>query len=442
MCLSIKLIIFGVHKVVAPPCNIVFIPLMNINPKSCIVIGASHAAAQFVVSLRQGGWEGSITLFGDEAPLPYHHPPLSKEFLSGAKAIDDILIRPEAAYEAAGVSLRLATRIASIDRQAKQIVTEAGEVAGYDKLVLCTGARVRKLPVKGADLPGVFYLRDSADVLSIKASIKDGARAVIIGGGYIGLETAASLRKQNMDVTVLEAMPRILQRVTAPALSAFYKRVHTEEGVKILEGVQASAIHKGEGGAKGNLLVETAQGKQLAAEMVIIGIGVIPNTELAAEAGLETGNGIVVDEFCTTSDPDIYAAGDVTWHHNPIYDRHIRLESVPNATEQAKTVAAALNGAPKPYNSLPWFWSDQYDLKLQIAGLSEAYDDIIIRGDIETSRSFAAYYFAGERLLAVDAVNAPRDFMMAKMTITKGQTLDKAALASDSDDLKSMMRPL
>jgi len=402
--------------------------------KTCIVVGGSHASAQFVISLRQDGWEGNIVLIGDEPDLPYHRPPLSKDLLSGEKALDDILIRPASAYEKADVELRLGQRVVAIDRTHKTVTTDHDDTLHYDKLILATGARVRKLPVPGAGLEGVFYLRDTRDVLAIKDQVTDGKSAVIIGGGYIGLETAASLRKQGMNVTVLEAMPRILQRVTARELSTFYKRVHEEEGVRVLEGVVATEIHKTDTG----LIVHTAEDQEFAADMIVIGIGVIPNTELADHAGLDVGNGIEVDEFACTSDPDIYAIGDVTWHLNPIYNRHIRLESVPNATEQAKTAALSINGKPKAYNSLPWFWSDQFDLKLQIAGLSENYDNLVIRGDIETSRSFAAFYFKGDKLLAVDAVNRPREFMLTRMVLTKGQTLNKSMLADDSvTDLKA-----
>lgn len=401
--------------------------------QTCIVIGGSHAAAQFVVSLRQGGWDGEIILIGDEVDLPYHRPPLSKDFLSGTKELDEILIRPAAAYENANITLKLGVRVTSIDRDAKSVTTDGDEILSYDKLVLATGARVRKLPIQGADDPRVMYLRDTNDVRAIKASMAEGKSAVIIGGGYIGLETAASMRKHGIEVCVLEAMDRILQRVTAPVMSDFYRRVHTEEGVLIDENEMASAIETSED----KLIVQTKKGNSYPADIVVIGIGVIPNTELAAEAGLDVANGIVVNEFCQTSDADIYAIGDVTWHHNPIYDTHLRLESVPNATEQAKTAALHINGKEKPYNSLPWFWSDQFDLKLQIAGLSQGYDDIVIRGDHEGSRSFAAFYFKGDKLLAVDAVNAPREFMMAKMTLTKGQTLDKKIIADPAAELKS-----
>ena len=400
---------------------------------SVVIIGASHAAAQLCVSLRQGGWEGSITVIGDEQELPYHRPPLSKDFLSGKKAIEDILIRPVETYETADIEMRLGQRVGSIDRNKRTILTDKGDELTYDKLVLATGARIRHLPVKGEDLDGVYYLRDTTDVLAIKAKAQTAKTAVIIGGGYIGLETAASLRKQGLQVNVLEAMPRILQRVTAEALSTFYKRIHTEEGVTILENVMASEIQKSDTGLK----VITSCDQNLNADMVIIGIGVIPNIELAQNSGLKIGNGIEVNEYCQTSDPNIYAAGDVTWHYNPIYDTHVRLESVPNATEQAKTVAAHINGTPKPYNSLPWFWSDQFDLKLQIAGLSTGYDDVVIRGDIENSRSFAAYYFKGDKFIAVDAVNAPRDFMFGKMSLTKGVNLSKSLLSDETTDLKS-----
>jgi len=343
-------------------------------PKHCVIIGASHTAAQLVASLRQFGWDGGITLIGDEPHVPYHHPPLSKDYLSDAKTADELFIRPEASYGAADVTLKLGVRVTKIDRAGKTITTDTDEVIAYDKLVLATGARVRKLPIDGAQLQGVFYLRDMTDVTAIKAAIKTSTRAVIIGGGYIGLETAASLRKLGLEVNVLEAMPRILQRVTAPQLSEFYKRIHSEEGVDIFEDTIADKITKDDAG----LVVTDKAGCHYGADFVIIGIGVIPNMELAKAAGLACGNGIVVNEFCQTSDDDIYAAGDVSWHYNIKYDRHLRLESVPNAIDQAKVVAGHMCNKAKAYDSLPWFWSDQYDLKLQIAGLSEGYDDLIL----------------------------------------------------------------
>lgn len=401
----------------------------------CVIIGASHAAAQLVVSLRQLGWDSDITLIGDEMSPPYHHPPLSKDYLSGQKPADQLLIRPEEAYEQANVSLKLGMRVDGINRNSKTITTSQGDKIAFEKLVLTTGARARKLPIDGIDLPGVHYLRNMADVTAIKTSVINAKRVVIIGGGYIGLETAASLKKMGLAVTILEAMPRILQRVTAPELSDFYRRVHTEEGVVIKENVMAASICQ----TKTGLNVVDESGSTYPADFVIIGIGVLPNVDLAVEAGLEVGNGIVVNEFCQTTDPDIYAAGDVTWHYNRIYGRHMRLESVPNATEQAKIVAGHLCGGTKVYDSLPWFWSDQFDLKLQIAGLSEGYTDLIFRGDRLTGRSFAAFYFNGPKLIAVDAINSPREFAMARMLLSKGSTLVKEKVSDSTLALKDLV---
>lgn len=402
-----------------------------------LIIGASHAGAQTAVSLRQAGYEGRITLLGEETVPPYHRPPLSKDYLSGQREEADILLRPAESYAASDIELRLGVRAGAIDRSEKTVQTTDGDHIAYDQLVLATGARIRTLPIPGADLDHVHYLRDTRDVDAIRARVEPGQRAVIIGGGYIGLETAASLRQRGMEVTLLEAQPRILQRVTSEVMSDFYRRVHTEEGVEIIEDCMASSI-----AADGNTLsVITSCGQIDTAHMVVIGIGVIPNTELAEFAGLDIADGVAVNEYCQTSDRAIYAVGDVSWHYNPIYDRKVRLESVPNATEQAKVVAAHITGKPKPYDALPWFWSDQFDLKLQIAGLSDGHDDIVLRGDPDTTRQFAAYYFKGERLLAVDAVNAPRDFMMARMALSKGRTLDKTVLAGcDDSGLKEALR--
>jgi 3-phenylpropionate/trans-cinnamate dioxygenase ferredoxin reductase subunit len=403
------------------------------SSQTVLIIGASHAGAQCAISLRQSGFDGDITLIGDETEIPYHRPPLSKGFLSGSQATEELSLRPASVYENANITLKLGTRVVKINRAKKTITTDKNETLPYSRLILATGARVRKLPILGAEKARVFYLRDAVDVRKIKDTLPETKRAVIIGGGYIGLETAASLRKLGIQVTVLEAMHRILQRVTAPIMSDFYRRIHTEEEVNIVEGESANRITE----ASEQLIVNTKSGAHYEADIVIIGIGVIPNTELAKDAGLEVENGIVINEFCQTLDKNIYAIGDVTWHHNPIYDVHLRLESVPNATEQAKTAALHINGAEKPYKSLPYFWSDQFDLKLQIAGLSEGYDDIIIRGDKDKGRSFSAFYFKGTTFIAVDAVNDPRAFMFAKTVLNKGQNLDKTALANLETELRS-----
>lgn len=397
-----------------------------------VIVGASHAAGQLATSLRQGGWEGNISIVGDEATPPYHRPPLSKAYLAGEKHSDELLIRPAAFYEKSGIDLVLGCRVTGLDRANKILTLHDGGSIPYSKLALTTGARVRKLGLAGSDLDGVFYLRDLNDVDKIRAFTGAGKSAVIIGGGYIGLETAASMRKLGMQVTVLEALPRVLQRVTAPEVSAFYSRVHGEEGVHIVTEAAVAAL-EGNGAVK---RVKLADGSSLDADVVIIGVGVLPATELAEAAGLEVNNGIVVDEYARTSDPDIVAAGDCTYHYNPLYDCHLRLESVQNATDQAKTAANTLCGKLEAYHALPWFWSDQYDLKLQIAGLSQGFDRVVLRGDSASGRSFAAFYFKGERLLAVDAVNRPKEFMMTRRALTTGQRADPAMLADESVDIQ------
>jgi 3-phenylpropionate/trans-cinnamate dioxygenase ferredoxin reductase component len=398
----------------------------------CVIVGGSHAAAQLGASLRQGGWEGKISIVGDEAIPPYHRPPLSKAYLAGDKHSDELLIRPAAFYEKSNIDLVLGNQVTAIDREAKVITLHDGGSIPYTKLALTTGARVRKLALPGHELDGVFYLRDLSDVDRIRGFVGKGKSAVIIGGGYIGLETAASLRKLGMEVTVLEALPRVLQRVTAPEVSAFYTRVHGEEGVKIITEAAVESLQ----GAASVEAVSLADGTKLKADMVIIGVGVIPATELAEAAGLDVDNGIVVDEFARTSDHDIVAVGDCTNHYNPIYDRRLRLESVQNATDQAKTAANTLCGKLEPYNTLPWFWSDQYDLKLQIAGLSQGFDQVVIRGDSESGRSFAAFYFQEGRLIAVDAINRPKEFMSTRRALASGKSADAAQLGDDSTDIQ------
>ncbi|MFT5481392.1 MAG: 3-phenylpropionate/trans-cinnamate dioxygenase ferredoxin reductase subunit [Halieaceae bacterium] len=409
----------------------------SMNNKHAVIVGASHASAQLAGSLRQGGWDGNISIVGDEAIPPYHRPPLSKAYLSGEKHSDELLIRPATFYKKTDIDLVLGTRVTAIDPQKKTIALHDGGSIPYDKLALTTGARVRKLELPGHEQEGIFYLRDLNNVDQIRTFTGPGKSAVIIGGGYIGLETAASMRKLGMQVTVLEAMPRVLQRVTAPEVSAFYSRVHGEEGVKIITDAAVQAL-EGNGTVTG---VALADGTRLEADIVVIGVGVIPNTELAESAGLEVDNGIVVDEFARTSDADIVAAGDCTNHFNPLYARRLRLESVQNATDQAKTAANTLCEKLEAYNALPWFWSDQYDLKLQIAGLSQGFDSVIMRGTADSGRSFAAFYFSGDQLLAVDAVNRPKEFMSVRRALSQGQSADPEILADDSADIRQAFTP-
>ncbi len=402
------------------------------DSEHAVIVGASHAAAQLAASLRQGGWDGKISIVGEEAIAPYQRPPLSKAYLAGDKHSDELLIRPLTFYEKSGIDLVLGTRVTAIDRQSKTITLHDGGSIPYTKLALTTGARVRKLAIPGHELDGVFYLRDLNDVDRIRGYIGPGKSAVIIGGGYIGLETAASMRKLGMQVTVLEALPRVLQRVTAPEVSAFYSRVHGEEGVNI---ITEASIERLTGKASVEA-VTMADGTCFQADLVVIGVGVVPATELAEAAGLAVDNGIVVDEFACTSDPDIVAAGDCTNHYNPIYEHRLRLESVQNATDQAKTAANTLCGKLAAYRALPWFWSDQYDLKLQIAGLSQGFDRVVLRGASDSGRSFAAFYFDGDRLLAVDAVNRPKEFMMTRRALAADMRADAEKLADESIDIQ------
>ena len=405
------------------------------SDQTAIIIGGSHAASQLVASLRLEGWEGRIIVISDDSCLPYHRPPLSKTYLSGEKDAQSLLIRASVFYDKNNIKFMLGTTVDKIDRGAQTVALSNGEKLAYDKLAICTGARVRKLPIPGTGFSGVHYLRNIADAETIKADIKAGGSAAIIGGGYIGLETAALLCRIGMRVTILETMERVLERVTAPEVGAFYTRVHQEEGVEIKTGVIASEII----GSNQVEAVVCNTGERMEADLVIIGIGVVPNTELAMDAGLTVDNGILVDEYAQTSDPNIVAAGDCTNHPNPLIGRNIRLESVPNATDQAKSAAASMCGVEKPYSALPWFWSDQYDLKLQIAGLNHGFDQVIIRGDIEKSRSFVAWYLKNGQLIAADCVNRVKEFMVAKQALAGAKSIDLSKLADDTIDPKALL---
>jgi len=411
--------------------------MTHMDKQHCIILGGGHAAAQLSTSLRQQGWQDDITMVSEETVLPYQRPPLSKGYLSGDLEFDKLLIKSPQAYEKAGVQLKLGVRAERIDRQSKQVHLGNGEVLNYTCLALALGAQVRQLSVPGIHLHGVFYLRSIADLDRIKAFIhaRDKQHAVIIGGGYIGLETAAVLRKLGMEVTILEAMPRLLQRVTTEDIASFYQRIHTEEGVTILCDRTVKAIV----GEQDVAAVVCESGETLRADLVIVGIGVTPHTELAVSAGLTTNHGIVVNAFSQTSDPDIVAAGDCTEFFSSQYDRMIRLESVPNAMGQATCAAATLCGKPVAYHAQPWFWSDQYDLKLQMAGLSQGYDQAVIRGNNKTGRNFSVFYLSTGKLLAVDCINQPKEFMMGKKLIASKQLLNPIQLADTSQDLTQLL---
>ncbi|MCV6614626.1 MAG: FAD-dependent oxidoreductase [Cellvibrionaceae bacterium] len=402
--------------------------------KTCVIVGASHAAAQLAPSLRQQGWEGDIIVIGDEPYAPYHRPPLSKTFLSGEKTLQQILIRPEAAYEKADIKLRLGLRVETIDRANKTLQLSNGESLAYDKLALCTGSRPRQVPIPGAELKGVHYLRTVDDIEAIRADLKDNAKVAIIGGGYIGLETAAALKQLGAEVTVLEMMERILQRVTAPQISEFYQRLHTDAGVNIVTGTGVDKIN-GDGRVSG---VSCSDGQQLAADIVIIGAGIVPNTELAEAAGLAIDNGIAVNQYACTQDPDIVAAGDCASYPHQLIGARVRLESVPNAAEMAKTAAASICGKQLDNHSHPWFWSDQYDIKLQIAGFNLGYDRVLVRGDSD-SKCFSVWYFKGQQLLAADCINNPKEFMQAKQLLANNINPSDAQITDPEFDLKTLL---
>lgn len=399
-----------------------------------VIAGAGHAAGQLVASLKQQKFDGQIVLVGDETHLPYQRPPLSKKFLSGDLAAERLYVKPAAFYEDPQIELRLDTRIVAIDRARKALEIENGEDISYDKLILAMGSRVRRLSIEGADLEGIHYLRSIADVEGIRSELLTRKNVVIVGAGYIGLEVAAVTRQLGLDVTVVEMADRVMSRVVSPELSDFYQIEHTNHGVKLRLSTGITAMH-GDGRVEA---VETDNGELIAADFVVVGVGILPNTELAVDSGLNVDDGIVVDETCLTSDPSIYAVGDCTRHPNAIYDRLLRLESVHNALEQAKTAVSNICGNETHYSEVPWFWSDQYDLKLQIAGLSNDYDDVIIRGN-PAERSFACLYMKDNALIATDAVNSPKDFVQSKALIASRAKLDLSKLRDTSIQLKELL---
>ena len=404
------------------------------NSQSAVIIGGSHAAVQLVISLRQNGWQGQITVVSEEPHMPYHRPPLSKAYLAGDSSEEQLALRAPAAYEKLDVNFMLGVSVTRIDTQAYKLELDNNQTLPFSKLALCTGARARPLPIPGADLQGVHYLRTMDDVGGIQQSAASAKTAVIIGGGYIGLETAASLRKLGIAVTILETESRLLKRVASETTSEFYLRLHQQHGTDIRCNTMATAI-EGDAAVTG---VVCGDGNKISADMVIIGIGVIPNTELACDAGLDVDNGVLVNEFAQTSHRDIVAAGDCTNHPNPMLKTRLRLESVPNATEQAKAAAASICGIEKQYAELPWFWSDQYDVKLQIAGMNQGYTDAVIRGDSGSS-SFSVFYLKDNLILAADCINRPKDFMLAKKLIMQGKPTEAAALADETTELKTLM---
>jgi 3-phenylpropionate/trans-cinnamate dioxygenase ferredoxin reductase subunit len=402
--------------------------------KNVVIIGAGHGAGQVVASLRQKKFTGHITLIGEEPWYPYQRPPLSKKFLAGELPAERLYFKPESFYDEPNIEVHLATRVTSIDRDRKCVTTADGRSFDYDYAVIATGSRPRKLSLPGAELPGIHYLRDISDVDGIRNDMETGRRMTIIGAGYIGLEVAAVAARLGLQVTVVEMEDRVMSRVVSPELSDFYQGVHKENGVnlKLSTGITGFS---GDGHVDGvNLDSEVT----LPTDIVVIGIGIVPNIELAADCGLDVSNGILVDDHCRTSDTSIFSIGDCTWHPNALLGYELRLESVHNALEQAKTAAGNICGEDLAYAQVPWFWSDQYDLKLQIAGMSQGYDQVVIRGSLE-DRSFACLYLRDRELIAVDAVNAPKDFVQSKPLIAAHAKIDPNILGDANIPLKDMV---
>jgi 3-phenylpropionate/trans-cinnamate dioxygenase ferredoxin reductase component len=398
---------------------------------SILIIGGGQAGAQAIDTLRREGFGGRLVLIGDELELPYQRPPLSKKYLSGEMAADRLLFRHRSFYDEHRVELKLGRRAVRLDPAARQVELADGEKLIYDRLLLCLGAESRRLTCPGATLQGVHYLRGLADVPPIQAGFKPRARVVIIGGGYIGLETAATCRKMGCEVTVLEMADRIMNRVVAPSVSEYFAQEHRANGVNIVCDMRVVRL---EGEARVDRVV-CADRSSHAADLVIVGVGAVATTELASGAGLACDNGVVVDEYCRTSDPSIYAAGDCTNHPSLRFGRRVRLESVDNAFEQAKTAALNLLDRPVAHDRVPWFWSDQFDNKLLIVGLSQDYDRQVLRGD-PASRSFSVCYLKGRELLAVEAINHSKDYMAARKLIAERAQLNPEKLADSGLALK------
>jgi len=403
-----------------------------------VIVGASHAGVSLALQLRREGWEGPIQLVGAEKELPYHRPPLSKELLSGQKELDAIRLRPEKIYADNDIELLLGTTALKIDKEQRSLQLHDGRVLQYENLALCTGAKVRQLPL-ALDSERVLYLRTAADVAQLQALAQPGKHAVIIGGGYIGLEAAAVLRKMELEVTVLEMAPRVLARVTSEVLSDYLTSLHMMHGVSIKTSTQVNGIQDHEG----KLQVVCNDNTEYLADFVLVGIGVGPNTTLAETAGVSLDDGIVVDEKGCTSVPHIFAAGDCTRHPNRFAGGNVRLESVQNANDQARVVAANMVGKASIYDAAPWFWSDQYDIKLQMAGLNSNYDSTVTRGDPTNAENegFCVFYLRAGELVAVDSVARPKEFMAGKQLIARGITPDKANLADEQIEPASWLKP-
>ncbi|KQM29013.1 MULTISPECIES: NAD(P)/FAD-dependent oxidoreductase [unclassified Sphingomonas] len=402
-----------------------------------LIVGAGHGGAQAAIALRQKGFAGTVAIVGDEAELPYERPPLSKEYLAGEKAFERILIRPAAFWAERSVEMLLGRRVASVDADAHRVVTDDGATFGYGRLIWATGGSPRRLTCSGHDLPGIHRVRTRADVDAIMAELDGVQRVCIIGGGYIGLEAAAVLTKVGKHVTLLEAQDRVLARVAGAPLSAFYAAEHRAAGVDLRTGVTVDCVERGDGGG---LSVRTADGGAFPCEMVIVGIGIVPAVAPLLAAGAAGGNGVDVDAWCRTSLPDIFAIGDCAAQANRFAgDARLRVESVQNANDQAATVATLIaTGNAPAHAALPWFWSNQYDLRLQTVGLSTGYDDAVVRGDM-AARAFSIVYLRQGRVIALDCVNVTRDYVQGRKLVEHGSSPPRDRLADAGVPLKELL---
>jgi len=399
------------------------------------IVGAGHGGAQAAIALRQQGFTGSITIIGDEPEIPYERPPLSKDYLAGDKPFDRLLIRPAAFWSERNVRFLTGQPVVAVDAAGHQVAIADGQMLCYGTMVWATGGAPRRLSCAGHDAAGVHGVRSRADVDRIIAELPGVERVVVVGGGYIGLEAAAVLTKLGKHVTVLEAQNRVLARVAGEPLSRFYEAEHRAHGVDVRLSVSIDYITTDNDRTTGVMLVD---GTHLPAEMVIVGIGIIPAVAPLIAAGAQGGNGVAVDAQCRTSLPDIFAIGDCAAHVNAFADgATIRLESVQNANDQASTVARAIMGQAEPYHAVPWFWSNQYDLKLQTVGLSIAYDQLVMRGD-PAARSFSLVYLRRGRVIALDCVNAVKDYVGGRALVVQGMVIDPAALGDVETPLKTL----
>lgn len=403
-----------------------------------VIVGASHAGAQTAIMLRQLKFAGTIALVGDETSLPYERPPLSKEYLAGDKPFERLLIRPAAFWGDKAIELKLGCRIVAVDAAAHRITSAGGETIGYGTLVWAAGGTPRRLSCQGHDLGRVHAVRSRADVDLLAAELPSVSRVVVIGGGYIGLEAAAVLVAAGKQVTIVEAQQHVLARVASEPLARFVEAEHRARGVDLRLGATVDCVEEADGAACG---VRLATGEVLPADMVIVGIGIAPAVEALIAAGARAGNGVEVDAWCRTSLPDVYAIGDCAAHASDFAGgAMIRLESVQNANDMAATVARAVVGDAQPYRSLPWFWSNQYDLRLQTVGLSLGHDDAVVRGDT-SARSFSVIYLKQGRVVALDCVNATKDYVQGRKLVEAGLRLPPAVLADSAIALKDLMQP-